>query len=133
MKLIRPIAITDAMLTSSTVPETDYAAWSGGTAYTVGNRVILVSTHKVYECLVGNTGFSPDVNLTGLTPKWLQISATNKWMMFDSGWGSQTSIATPLTIVLTPSTIFNALALMNVAATSVTVNMTVLGVRSDYE
>ena len=48
--------------------------------------------------------------------------------MFDSGWGTQTSIATPLTIVLTPSTIFNALALMNVAATSITVNMTVLGV-----
>ena len=128
MKLIRPIAITDAMLTSSTVPETDYAAWSGGKAYTVGNRVILVSTHKIYEYLVANTGFSPDVNLTGLTPKWLQIGATNKWLMFDAGWGTQTSVAIPLTIVLTPSTIFNALALMNVAATSITVNMRVLGV-----
>ena len=128
MKLIRPIAITNAMLTSSTAPETDYTAWNSGTAYTVGTRCILVSTHKIYECLVANTNFSPDVNLTGATPKWLQISATNKWLMFDSGWGTQTSIATPLTIVLTPSTIFNALALMNVAATSITVNMTVLGV-----
>ena len=32
MKLIRPTAITDAMLTSSTAPETDHAAWAAGTA-----------------------------------------------------------------------------------------------------
>lgn len=128
MKLIRPIAITSAMLTSSTAPETDYAAWSSATAYTVGTRVILVSTHKIYECLVANTNFSPDVNLTGTTPKWLEVSATNKWLMFDPGWGTQTVIATPLTVVLTPSQIFNALALMNVDATSITVDMTVLGV-----
>jgi len=112
----------------STAPENDYAAWSSATAYTVGTRVILVSTHKIYECLVANTNFSPDVNLTGTTPKWLEVSATNKWLMFDSGWGTQTVIATPLTVVLTPSQIFNALALMNVDATSITVNMTVLGV-----
>ena len=112
----------------STAPENDYAAWNSGTAYTVGTRVILVSTHKIYECLVANTNFSPDVNLTGTTPKWLEISATNKWLMFDSGWGSQTVIETPLTVVLTPSQIFDALALMNVDATSITVNMTVLGV-----
>ena len=128
MKLIRPVTITTAVLTSSNVPETDYAAWSGATAYTVGTRVILVSTHKIYECLVANTNFSPDVNLTGLTPKWLQIGATNRWKTFDDGWGSQTTIATPLTFTLTPATIVNSLALLNVAATSITVNMTSSGV-----
>ena len=112
----------------STVPENDYTAWSEATAYTVGAYCILVSTHKIYQCLVNNTNFSPDVNLTGATPKWLEISATNKWKMFDASWGSQTSIATPLTIALTPGAIINSLALLNVAATSITVSMTVSAV-----
>lgn len=125
MKLIRPIIITDTVLTSSNAPETDYATWSSTTAYTVGQYCILVSTHKIYQCLISHTNASPDTNLTGLTPKWLQIGATNRWAMFDASWGSQTSIATPLTIVLTPATIINSLALLNVAATSINVTMTV--------
>lgn len=127
MKIIRPITITDTVLTSSNAPETDYTAWNSATAYTVGQRCILVSTHKVYECLITNTNFSPDVNLTGLTPKWLQIGATNRWLMFDASWGTQTSITTPLTVVLTPGTIINSLALLNLAATSVVVSMVVSG------
>ena len=125
MKLIRPFTVTNSVLTYSNVPETDYTAWSGATAYTVSTRVILVSTHKIYECLVANTNFSPDVNLTGTTPKWLEISSTNKWKMFDASWGSQTSIATPLTFVLAPVAIINSLALLNVDATSIEVNVTV--------
>ena len=46
MKLIRPTTLTDAMLTSSTAPENDYAVWASGTAYAVGSRVILTSTHR---------------------------------------------------------------------------------------
>ena len=127
MKLIRPVTVTNSILTSSNVPETDYTAWSAATAYTVGTRVILVSTHKIYECLVANTNFSPNVNLTGTTPKWLEIGSTNKWKMFDTGWGSQTSISTPLTFVLAPAAIINSLALLNVSATSISVNVTVAG------
>ena len=51
MKLIRPTALTDAMLTSSTAPENDYAVWASGTAYAVGSRVILTSTHR-RSCLL---------------------------------------------------------------------------------
>lgn len=125
MKLIKPLTMTNAMLTSSNVPETDYAEWSSATAYTVGQYCILTSTHKVYQCMIAHTNASPDINLTGLTPKWLQISSTNRWSMFDTGWGTQTSIATPLTIVLTPGAIINSLALLNLAATSVNVAMVV--------
>lgn len=128
MKLIKPMAITNAILTSSNAPETDYTAWSSGTAYTVGQYCILVSTHKVYQCMIAHSNASPDINLTGLTPKWLQIGATNRWAMFDASWGSQTTIATPLTIVLTPGAIINSLALLNLSATSVSVVMVVAGV-----
>lgn len=54
MKLIRPTALTDAMLTSSTAPENDYAAWATSTAYAVGARVILTSTHRKYEALAAS-------------------------------------------------------------------------------
>ena len=38
MRLIRPTTLTDAMLTSSTAPETDYPAWSSVPAYALGLR-----------------------------------------------------------------------------------------------
>lgn len=40
MKIIRPVAITDAMLISSDVPETDYAEFAMGTTYAPGTRVM---------------------------------------------------------------------------------------------
>ena len=120
MKLIKPVTVTDAVLTATNVPETDYAAWSSATTYAFGQRVILVSTHKIYECITANTNLSPDVNST----VWLEWGSTNRWKMFDSGWGSQTSIATPLTFTLSPMVIINSLALLNVSATSITVTVT---------
>lgn len=123
MKLIKPTAITDAILTSSTVPETDYAAWNNGTAYTVGQKVIVVATHKVYECLINNTNFYPPDNLTGTTPKWLDLGATNRWKMFDQSYNNQTSNTGSIVVVLAPGRI-NSLGLMNVDASSITVVMT---------
>lgn len=127
MKLIKPVVITDAVLTSTNVPETDYAAWNSATTYATGQRVILVSTHKIYECIIANTNAIPDVNLTPVAPAstgiWLEIGSTNRWKMFDAGWGSQSAIATPLTFTLSPMVIINSLALLNVAATSITVTV----------
>ena len=44
MFVLAPIPITDAVLTASNLPETDYAAWSSGTAYSTGALVIVTST-----------------------------------------------------------------------------------------
>lgn len=41
--MIRPLKITNANLTSSSVAETDYGAYASGTTYALGDRVILVS------------------------------------------------------------------------------------------
>ncbi|MDD4390198.1 MAG: hypothetical protein PHW03_05280 [Eubacteriales bacterium] len=49
MKIIKPITITEAMLTSTDVPENDYTAYNAGTTYTKGDRCI--SGHKIYESL----------------------------------------------------------------------------------
>lgn len=54
MKLVKPVTVTPAMLTSS-VPETDYTEWAAATAYTSGQYVIRASQHKVYRRVISGT------------------------------------------------------------------------------
>lgn len=122
MKLIRPTALMDAMLTSSTVPETDYAAWSATTAYAVGARVILAATHRKYEALVASTGVNPSTDAT----KWLDLGPTNRWAMFDARVGTKTTRTGSVQVVLSPG-LTDALALIDTDAESATVSMTLSG------
>jgi hypothetical protein len=124
MKLVRPITITDAMLTSSSVAENDYAAWSSTTAYTTGTRVILTSTHRKYEALAASTGVSPANDPT----KWLDLGPTNRWAMFDARVGTATTRAASLRVIMTPGAI-DALALIDTDAESVVATLTVDGVQ----
>jgi len=123
MKLIRPIAITDAMLSSSTVPENDHPAWSVGTAYVTGNRVILASTHRRYEALAASTGVNPSSDPT----KWLDLGPTNRWAMFDARVGPATTRTASLQAVLAPGAV-DAVALIDTDAEGATVTLTVDGV-----
>lgn len=121
MKIIRPSQITDAVLTSSTVAETDHAAWSAATTYGVGDRVIRNQTHRVYESLkVSNTNHTPEESVSGADPWWLELGPTNRWAMFDGKVGTQTVAAAPLTVVLAPGRI-NSLALLNSEAAQMVV------------
>lgn len=43
LRNLDPVTITDAMLSSCSIAETDYAAWSSGTTYASGGRAILTS------------------------------------------------------------------------------------------
>ena len=124
MRLIRPTTLTDAMLTSSTAPETDYPAWSSVTAYTVGARVILAATHRRYEALAASTNVSPSTDPT----KWLDLGPTNRWAMFDARVGTATSRAASLQVGLAPGAI-DALALIDTEAESATVTLTAGGVQ----
>jgi hypothetical protein len=82
MQIIKPVTVTNSILTSSNVTEDDYAEWSAGTTYADGDNVIVIgTTHKVYESLVGgNVGNDPT---TDDGSNWLEISATNRWKAFD--------------------------------------------------
>lgn len=124
MKLVKPTAVTDAILTSSTVHETDYTAWNNSTAYVAGNTVIVVATHKIYESLTSNTNKYPPDYLGGTTPDWLEIGATNAWKMFDQSYQSQTTNTGNITVVLEPGRI-NSLGLMNCDAAAINVKLTV--------
>lgn len=120
MKFLNPTIITDAILTSSSVAETDYAAWSAATTYALADRVINTTTHKVYESTqAGNLNHNP-VGDGGTW--WVEVSATNRWKMFDQGVGTQTEQASSIAVVLTPG-LCNALALLDIAGSSVHVEV----------
>lgn len=121
MKFIRPTKITDAMLTSSTVPETDHAEWAAGTNYTVGDKCIRTSTHRIYERLIGGTTATPPESDA---TNWLDLGPTNRWALFDEKVGTVTTAANSMTYVLQAGRI-DSLALLNADAASVTVSLVV--------
>ncbi len=124
LKVIPPLSITDSNLTSSTVPETDYSAWSSGTTYTIGQRVILTSTHKIYESLQnGNLNKDPATD-TSSPPFWIEVSATNRWKMFDTSNSTQTTNTNNIVVVITPGKVINSVSLLNIEGTSVRIKMT---------
>jgi len=64
--VISPIDILDAILFGSNVPENDLQEFSPGTAYAVGDTVMVATSvanvHKTYECLVAqNAGLTADI------------------------------------------------------------------------
>lgn len=120
MKVVKPVTFTDAMLTSSTVAENDYAAWSGATTYALDAYCIMASTHRIYKSLqAANTNHQPDTSPTW----WLDVGPTNRWGMFDSQVGTVTSVTGTITVVLTPGRI-DSLGLLQLYADTVTVAMT---------
>ena len=109
MNIIRPTAITEAMLIASTVPEADYTAWSGATAYAVGNRCIVTAgVHKVYEYMVAHTSHYPPTSTYGSPIYWLEVSSTNRWNMFDGMVGTDTTAPAATNLLAYPDDLSNA-------------------------
>ena len=123
MKIIRPLVITDAVLVSSNVPETDYAAYASGATYAVGDRVIVVGTniHNVYESLqASNIGHTPATSPTW----WLLVGSTNRWKMMDQSITSQTSNPDSIANTYTIAGRADSVVLLNVDAASAHITMT---------
>lgn len=121
MRIIKPVEITPAILTSSNVPETDWPQWLVGSAYAVGDKVI--RGHKIYEALVAHTGADPETD-TSDPPKWLDLGADNRWRMFDDKVGSLTEQTGSIAVELQPGEAINALALFNLLGRSLSVTLT---------
>lgn len=124
MRVIRPVTVTDAMLLSSNIAETDYAVWSGATTYALGDRRILTSTHRIYESIqAGNLNHDPAADLALATPLWWKlVGPTNKWAMFDGLAGAQSSHATAITIAVQPGGI-DSVSFINLDAESLSIAM----------
>jgi hypothetical protein len=105
LSVLEPITVTSTILSQSTAVENDYPAYSAATGYGVGALCVSLITHRIYEsAIINNQGNDPTLiaNLSGATPKWLDIGPTNAWAMFDGEANTQTAVTSPLTVVLRP-------------------------------
>lgn len=114
----RSADVSTLMLVTN-VPENDYAVWNAGTTYGVGDRILDLTAHKIYESSVaGNLNHAPPN-----TSYWIDAGASNRWRMFDQSVTSQTSQATNIIVAITPSARIDSIIGLNVQATTATINV----------
>jgi hypothetical protein len=118
MRVIEPMVITDATLFASNIDENDHAAWNVSTPYVAGNRVIMTSTHSIYEAIAATTGNNPS---TDDGTFWIRIGATNRWRPFDGKISDQASRSGTITYTLAPSETADGMAFFGLDASSVRV------------
>lgn len=122
MKIIRPVTVTDSVLDASNITENDFPQWAVGTTYAIGAKVIVLSTHRIYESLVGsNLGNDPT---TDDGTKWLNIGATNRWRAFDNTITDQATNTTSITYSFDPQSLVNSIAFFNLEAIEIEVTVT---------
>lgn len=119
--VVKPLQIVPAMLVSTNVAEDDYPAWSGATTYAADARVILVSTHKVYQSVAAdNVGHSPDLN----DGHWLEVGPTNPWKTFDTSTSTATKRPLSISYRIKPGLGITAVAALNlVGAASIRIRV----------
>lgn len=122
MIIIRPVEVTDAVLTFSDVPETDAAEYSDVTTYGLGAVAMRTTAgvHSVYESLqAGNTGNLPELDDLVAPVWWARVSATNRWAMFSNQINDQTEQADEINVTLAPGALVNGAGFFNLDAQSV--------------
>ena len=121
MKFLEPVVLSDAMLVSSSLPENEHPAWAAGTTYALGDKVI--KGHVRWESAkAANVGKDPELD-DGTS--WFRLGATNRWAMFDKAVGSLSMGTAPITVTLNVGVAITALALLDIAATTVRVEVVV--------
>lgn len=124
--VLSPVPVTASMIKSTNIAVEDPSPqWAVGTTYTVGQRVYLTSTHRVYEATgkAGNVGKDPSLpanqyDAAGVATYWLDAGPTNLYAMFFNNASTRTiSVAAQttnpgsITITLQPG-YFNAISLL---------------------
>ena len=125
MLVVPPLSLTGAMIVSN-APESTVAGeveWRADAPYAAGKVVYRSSLHRRFECLAAGAG------IAGVIPednplKWLDRGPTNLGGMFDLQRGTATTCSSPLTVTLSPGTRVDAIGLVGLQATSITVTVT---------
>jgi len=119
LTIVEPLQITDAILDcgcsppKTNVPEDDYPQWDSGTTYAIGDRVILLTTHKIYESLQ-NSNLNKNPSSTENLAWWVEVAPTNRWAAFDTSISTSTVQADNITFELTPGKAINTIGLLNI-------------------
>lgn len=118
LQIVKPITITEDMIVSCNVPETDAPAYNPVTVYEVGVQVI--EGHAIYKsAAAGNVGNTPSASPT----VWTRVGPTNRHKCLDNSNSTQTVQSSTVSYRIRPSQVVTALALLNVAGDSVRVRM----------
>ena len=120
MRVIEPIQMTDDILTDSNVPEDDHPEWDVATSYTTGDKVIVISTHRIYEALQATTGDDP---ATDDGTNWLDIGATNRYRAFDGSIEGATQQNDTIKYEFTLTTTLSGIAALSISAAVLKVNI----------
>lgn len=122
MRVVPPLTVTPAMLTSSTIaePAAGESVWVSGHSYSAKDVCILTATHRQYLCLAAVSGTtSPDLDPT----HWEDNGPTNKWAMFDLLRNTASSLTgADIVTVLAPGVRMNSLGIVGLQAGTVTVS-----------
>jgi len=114
LQLLQPYAVTEAILTASSVAEDDAPAWAAATGYTKGAKVL--RQHRVYEALVANSGADP----LAAGGQWLDTGPSKRWAPFDQALGTVAQADGLMTMRLETARI-EGMALLDVKAATVRV------------
>ena len=121
MRVIKSIDTNDTILTSSNIAENEYAAWASATSYAANAGVIY--NHKIYTAISAHTSSAlntPELDAT----KWLYVSYTNRYRMFDNVISNSSSKLGGITFTLKPSQTVDSMVFLDLNAASVQVVMT---------
>ena len=121
MKIIPPITITPALLTSTNVAITE-TAWTAGT-YATGTRRYVDT--DLYEVVASpSTAQSPADGVLANPPTWILVGKINRFKMFDFRIGDATTNSGTIEVEISPGQIVNAIAAFEVYARTVHVTIT---------
>lgn len=116
--MVVPIAVTPAILTATDIALDDtYSAWSGATTYVTGDIVYVAATRLRYKAVQGSTGQDPTTDTTATY--WSAYGAITRYRPFDVVLARYASATTSFYYEFVPTTYTDAVALFNLVATSV--------------
>ncbi len=119
MRFLSPIAVTDTVLISSSVPEDEFPLWSSTLTYPVDAVVINLATHEIYQSLVsGNLNRPPATSPL----HWVLVNPTNRYAMFDTSRATPTIADGSITVTLGGGTA-GSISLLDVVADSVRITV----------
>lgn len=112
MEIVRSYEVNDLTLASSNISDTaDYALYSGGSTYALGD-IVVGADHHEYESLDnGNSG-----NALSDPAFWLDLGMNRRWRMFDLSNTSQSTNADEIDVSIEVTGRANAVSLLNIAA-----------------
>lgn len=116
-RVIRPMTITPETLVYSNVPEDDYTEWSAGT---YPSDTWVRHNHRVWKALRET---SKEPGAADAANDWLDGGATNRYKCIDEKVGTQTERVGGIVVEVAASEFVNSVALLNVFANSIKVQM----------